>query len=293
MVPSHRTTVEPTNPAAGCDCEFSVENHCLRIDASDCAGAGRIATPACRASAIAALDDSIGEIVTHGEGREHHHDERTVGVLLAVARFADLVADHDASLARRAHREPLGAARVALARGGRVGELAAVTGLAEALVRDHVVGHELNPLTSGVATERMLHDVEDAGELTPDELRARYDDRLRAVVERRGIESVREATGIEGVEALANGESPPFTLDEAATVLALDPEEPDADAIVVETRDHLLMGMTTAVLDVEAVESGIDGALDAREIQQKIEGRLAMTLDELALLHGYIEERKP
>jgi len=51
--------------------------------------------------------------------------------------------------------------------------------------------------------------------------------------------------------------------------------------------------MTTDVLDVEAVESVIDGALDAREIQQKIEGRLPMNLDELATIHGYIEERKP
>ena len=104
---------------------------------------------------------------------------------------------------------------------------------------------------------------------------------------------MREETGVEGVAALSEGDSPPITLDDAAAILALDPDEPDANAIVTETRDHLLMGMTTAVLDVEAVESGIDGALEAREIQQKIEGRLPMDLDELALLHGYIEQRKP
>jgi archaellum component FlaC len=49
--------------------------------------------------------------------------------------------------------------------------------------------------------------------------------------------------------------------------------------------------MTTGVLDVEAVESGVEGAIDAREIQQKIEGRLEMTLDELAQLHSYIDGR--
>jgi hypothetical protein len=294
--PSHRTSIEPTNRVgARCDCQPSVEGSRLSIDASDCAGGGRIATTsACRASAIAALDDSITEIETHDEGCERRYDEGMVGVLLAAARFADLVADHDAALARRAHREPLGAARAALARGGRVGELAAVTGLAEALARSgDGVTDELNPLTSGTATGAMLHDVENAGELTPNELRARYDELLRAVVESHGSDTIREETGVGGVGALTNGESPPLTLDEAATVLALDPEEPDADAIAMEARDHLLMGMTTAVLDVEAVESGIDGALDAREIQQKIEGRLAMELDELALLHGYIEERKP
>ncbi|WP_256683965.1 DUF5791 family protein [Halococcus qingdaonensis] len=295
MEPSHRTSIEPTNRVdARCDCEPSVESSRLLIDASDCVGDGRIATtPACRATAIAALDDSITEIEIHDEDCERRHDEGTVGMLLAAARFAALVADRDATLARRAHREPLVAARAALARGGRVGELAAVTGLAEALARGYGVTDELNPLTSGTATGAMFHDVENAGELTPDELRARYDELLRSVVESHGSDTIREETGVEGVGALTNGESPSLTLDEAAAVLALDPEEPDADAIAMEARDHLLMGMTTAVLDVEALESGIDGALDAREIQQKIEGRLAMELDEFALLHGYIEERKP
>jgi hypothetical protein len=51
------------------------------------------------------------------------------------------------------------------------------------------------------------------------------------------------------------------------------------------------MGMTTAVLDVEAVESGIAGELEAREIQSKVEGRFPMTLREYALLHRFIESR--
>jgi hypothetical protein len=204
------------------------------------------------------------------------------------------VGDHDMALAQRTYREPLRAARAALARGGRVGELAAVAGLAEAVASGgYSVGHELNSLTSPAATESMLHDIDDAGDLTAEELRARYDERLRAVVESHGVETVREETGVESVEALSEAESPAMTLDDAAAVLALDPDEPDADAIATETRDHLLMGMTTAVLDVEAVESGINGSFDAREIQQKIEGRLPMDLDELAMIHGYIEQRKP
>jgi hypothetical protein len=46
------------------------------------------------------------------------------------------------------------------------------------------------------------------------------------------------------------------------------------------------------VLDVEALASGVDDALDPKEIQQKIEGRYPITLDEYALLHAYIENRK-
>lgn len=285
--------MELTNRTGCCGCESHVESGCLSIDATDCAGHGRVSNPDCLATVIAALDDSVVTIVTHIEGSERSHDGGTVGVLVAAARFAALVDEHDMALAQRAYRNPLGAAREALARGGRVGELAATTGLAEAVHRNgYGVGCELNSLTSPAATGLMLHDIDDAGDIAPEQLRARYDERLRTVIESHGVERVRQETGVES-EALANGESPAMTLDDAATVLALDPDEPDADTIATEMRDHLLMGMTTAVLDVEAVESGINGSFDAREIQQKIEGRLAMDLDELAMIHGYIEQRKP
>jgi hypothetical protein len=139
----------------------------------------------------------------------------------------------------------------------------------------------------------MFHEVANASELSAEELRRRYDGQLAAVVNEHGVKDVAEDSGVERerAEAIAEGDSPDLVLEEGAAMLAVSPDEPDAEAIVMETRDHLLMGMTTGVLDVEAVESGIDGAIDAREIQQKIEGRLEMTLDELAQLHGYIDSR--
>jgi len=139
----------------------------------------------------------------------------------------------------------------------------------------------------------MFHEVANASELSAEELRRRYDGQLAAVVDEHGVKDVAEDSGVERerAEAIAEGDSPELVLEEAGAILAVSPDEPDAEAIVMETRDHLLMGMTTGVLDVEAVESGIDGAIDAREIQQKIEGRLEMTLDELAQLHGYIDSR--
>lgn len=141
----------------------------------------------------------------------------------------------------------------------------------------------------------MFHEVTEAGELSAEELRARYDEQLRNVIDAYGLERAAEASGVdrEVVKGLTTGDSPTLTLEEGARILALDDDEPDAEAIVAETRDHLLMGMTIGVLDVEAVESGIDGAFDAREIQQKIEGRLRMTLSELAQLHSYIDSRSP
>ena len=141
----------------------------------------------------------------------------------------------------------------------------------------------------------MFHEEREAGELSPDELRARYDRQLRETIDEYSIDRVIEESGLahDRIDALAAGESPTLTLEEGAKILAVADDEPGAEDIVLETRDHLLMGMTVGVLDVEAVESGIDGAFDAREIQQKIEGRLRMTLDELAVLHSYIDGRSP
>jgi hypothetical protein len=295
------------NARDDCGCEPRVEGHRLVVDATDCPKLGRLAaSPACRASVVNALvGRPVARVRTRIESETYVHDDGATALLIAAGRFVALAAGHDHALAARTLRDPLGAARAAAGRSGPVAELAAATGLIEGSRRvagyddafgpDYRPTTELNSLTSASAILAMLHDVDSAGDLSPDGLRARYDQRLRSVIEEHGVETVVDEAGVasDPVAALAEDDSPALTLEEAAAILATSETEPDAEAIVLETRDHLLMGMTTAVLDVEAVESGIDGALDAREIQQKIEGRLPMNLDELATIHGYIEERKP
>jgi hypothetical protein len=135
---------------------------------------------------------------------------------------------------------------------------------------------------------------EDAGERTPAELQQSYENRLVAVVEDVGVDRVVEETDLdrETVQALLDGVSPDIELTDAAAIIALDEDAPPADAVEAEARDILLMGMTTAVLDVETLSSGVDGRLEPKEIQQKIEGRFPMTVAEYALLHQYIEQRK-
>ncbi|WP_267163462.1 DUF5791 family protein [Halovenus salina] len=135
---------------------------------------------------------------------------------------------------------------------------------------------------------------EDANELSPEELRAAYDDRLVAVIKMVGRGTVAEEVEVDEavLSALVAGESPEVTLETAAEILALDDELPDADSIAAEARDILLMGMSIAVLDVEAVASGLDDEMEPKEIQQKTEGRFPMTLDEYALVHNYIERNK-
>lgn len=132
------------------------------------------------------------------------------------------------------------------------------------------------------------------GEFSPAELRAEYERRLVETVDDVGIETVAAETEIdqETIQALVDGDSPELTLDEAAAILATEPDGLDEETILAEARDILLMGMSMAVLDVEALASGINDEMEPKEIQQKIEGRHPMSLDEYALLHSYIEGAK-
>jgi len=141
-----------------------------------------------------------------------------------------------------------------------------------------------------------MFDVDDAGSLSEEELHARYGAELRSAVEAVGVDTAAERTGIERatLATLADGASVSdldLDLDDAASVLSLDGEA-DPETLAAEARDRLLLGMTTAVLDVETVESGIDGRMEAKEIQQKIEGRFPMTVEEYAVLHRFIDGRR-
>lgn len=135
---------------------------------------------------------------------------------------------------------------------------------------------------------------EAAGDLSPEQLRSQYDDRLVETIESIGEVTVADRTGIDRgtLSALLDGDSPDLTLEEATAILATDEELPDAETLLAEARDILLMGMSNAVLDVEAIASGIDDEMEPKEIQQKVEGRFPLTLDEYARLHSYIESRK-
>jgi hypothetical protein len=159
---------------------------------------------------------------------------------------------------------------------------------------DCLSGCGVKPFVGGGPIGRMLHDaVDDPETKSPQQLRDAYDEELRAVVDARGIETVASAAGLstETVAAVASAESPRMTLSEAAAVLATETEGRDADTIVREVRDYLLMGMTTGVLDVDTIASNVDLDLSGQEIQQAIEGRTRLMLDELAAIHSYVAGR--
>lgn len=134
---------------------------------------------------------------------------------------------------------------------------------------------------------------ESAGDQSPAALREAYYTRLREAIGAVSVDTASEASGVDRdvIEAIANGKLPELTLEAAAGILAAEEDMPPDGSIAAEARDILLMGMTTAVVDVDAVAAGIDADMDPKEIQQKIEGRHPMTLEEYAVIHGFLERQ--
>lgn len=126
----------------------------------------------------------------------------------------------------------------------------------------------------------------------PAALRAEYEAVLADVVDRLGTETVADRSGVapETVESALDGDVPDLTLSDAAAILAADDDRPDAEAVAAEARDILLLGMTTAVVDVDTLASAMSGAMEAKELHQKVEGRQPMTLSEYATIHHELGE---
>ena len=128
---------------------------------------------------------------------------------------------------------------------------------------------------------------------SPAALRTEYEDDFRAVLEGRTLESVSSETEIDAtrLESLRDGDSPPISLEEAAAIQSLEEGEPDPETIVTMACEHLLLGMTTAVVDVDTLAADLEGDLDAKEVQQKIERRAPMTFEEFVRIQYAIAAR--
>ena len=82
------------------------------------------------------------------------------------------------------------------------------------------------------------------------------------------------------------------TLETAVTVLAPH-SELDAAALRLELLDRLLIGMTNAVMDVDVLAQETSLELSPKEFQQRIEGRVPMTIEEFAHIRHAIAVRTP
>ncbi|WP_049926579.1 DUF5791 family protein [Halopiger goleimassiliensis] len=142
----------------------------------------------------------------------------------------------------------------------------------------------------------MFHEQRRRAPESPGELRREYDEELAAVVESHGLEAVADATDVdrERLEALGAGDSPALTLEEAAQIQSLADGAPDdPETIVTMATEHLLLGMSSAVLDVDALESDLAIEMDAKEIQQKIERRAPMSFEEFVHVQYVIADEMP
>ncbi|SDJ83319.1 DUF5791 family protein [Natronorubrum texcoconense] len=130
---------------------------------------------------------------------------------------------------------------------------------------------------------------------SPADLRAEYEDDLRAVVDQHGADAVAEQTDVDrdAAEALLESESPDLTIAEVAQIQSLEAGEPEPDEMVTIACEHLLLGMSTAVLDVDSIESELEIELDAKEVQQKLEQRAPMSLEEFVHIQYVIADGAP
>lgn len=108
-----------------------------------------------------------------------------------------------------------------------------------------------------------------------------------------GRDRLVDETGLDGgvIDAAVDGDATEIRLEDGAAIVAVSTDR-DGDAVVAEVRDHLLMGMATAVLDVDTIAAAIDADLTGQEVQQALEGRAPMTLGQLAEIMAVIERRK-
>ena len=134
--------------------------------------------------------------------------------------------------------------------------------------------------------------LEAPAETSPAELLARYEAALAEVVRAVGTDEVVEGTGLDEatVESVGSGDASDLDLRDAATILALRDGSADASTILTEVRDHLLLSMSSAMLTVDRIAADVEGDLDPKEVQAKVEGRHPMTLAEYARLHHYVAD---
>lgn len=137
----------------------------------------------------------------------------------------------------------------------------------------------------------LVEEIED--DIDAEDLERRYRAGLADIVSTVGIEDAAERTGIDRdrLETIrADGSA--FTVTEATAILSL-VEDRTPEEIRRDVGDHLKLEMSSAVVDVDAIASALDGDLEPKDYQQMIEGRIAMPLSEYARIYRFVESKNP
>lgn len=140
----------------------------------------------------------------------------------------------------------------------------------------------------------MFHDERRSVPESVEDLCEEYATDLATAVDRVGVEAAIERTGVDRgtIESVADGDVRDLSLVEAGAIQALADGTADPDTIVEIGCDHLLLGMSTAVLDVDTVATEVGGDLDPKEVQQKLERRTPMTFCEYVRMQHFIAGRQ-
>lgn len=137
----------------------------------------------------------------------------------------------------------------------------------------------------------LIDTIVDPDTATPADVHRWYLSALAEIVSSVGVDAAADRTDLsrETLDSLVAGDAPDLTLEDAAAILALTDDWPNVETVRLEIRDAIMLGMSSAVLDVDALERELDLALDAKTIQQKIEGRRELSLEEYAAIALLIE----
>lgn len=126
------------------------------------------------------------------------------------------------------------------------------------------------------------------GAESPAALHEQYEAMLADAVDTADDETLSEAgVGDDAIESIRAGEGSSVEVEKAASAIAI-ADGDDPDALLAEVRDALLLGMSSAMLDVDRIAADVEGDMDPKEIQGKVEGRHPMTLGEYARIHHYV-----
>ena len=134
-----------TDFAGPCDCEVSVSEEALTLEASGCDGDLRTAS-GCRRTVVGELRDrEIETIVVRSDGLEYRYDDRFVELVSAAGRFIELVDAREPRLAELAAGDPLAAADEAAGRAGAIYDGAVESGLLRSAEGLETYGDEVAP----------------------------------------------------------------------------------------------------------------------------------------------------
>lgn len=139
-----------------------------------------------------------------------------------------------------------------------------------------------------------LHDLEINPGYSVDQLHTAYLEALRSIIDSVGRDEVVTESGIDEsvIDAVLEEDGEvSLTLDDVVSIWALRTEELEADQLLTETRHDLMLAMSNAITNVDALSGDIEGDLSPNEIQAKLEGRLPMTLHEYTVFRQYFADR--